>query len=734
MMQPTSSWSPSAAWACAAARHARAGLWPVAIALSGMAWAQSPSDMQRVEITAPASTDDSQEGSAARQIVSRQELARYGDANVADVLRRVPGIVVLGSGGRASDIRMRGLGAGYTQVLVNGEPMPAGASLESLSPAQIERIEILRVPTVDLASQAIAGTINIILRQSARKSQREIKASIGAPDERATHALEAQFSDRLDGFSYALGAGLSRRKNLWPSFIVQRAADAAGSPTLERTTDRHATGRADAASLTPRFTWSLTETDRLTFDALVRHTRFDDESADLRTAVLGPWPPYLSSTQTLDLSTSLAQPRVQWLHKLDGGATLDTRLGLNRLRRHAQTVFLGRDENGALALEERVGSNTRENGLTLAGKFLLPYTDRHAVALGWDGEHTRRDESRSQRQSSPIGRPVVDLDESYRSTVERLGLYAQDEWEVDDRLNLYLGVRWNMLRTRTEGPASAAVGKRSSVLSPVLEAAWKVPGTDGDQARFALSRTYKAPRAVDLVPRRFVAFDNTPTTPNFQGNPELLPELAWGIDLAYEHALDNKAGSLQLSASVRRIRDVILDSLDFTNGAWTSTKVNRGTARVLALEIDLRWRLRSTWPLAPDVDLRGGLSQNRSRVDSLPGPDNRLDRQVPGSATLGLDWRLDGQPVTLGASLAWRGSMRARTTLTQTTSSSADRTLDAYALWKPSAAWQLRASVTNALRPHDTSTDSYVDAQGTFHQTTEATHRAELRLNAEYRF
>lgn len=224
---------------------------------------------------------------------------------------------------------------------------------------------------------------------------------------------------------------------------------------------------------------------------------------------------------------------------MEGGATADA----------SDSVFLGEDERLALAMVQRVKSNTTEHGFTAAGKVRFPYSEGHALASGWDGEQTQRDDSRSQRQFSPTGRPALDLDERYQSTVQRLALYAQDEWDVDDSLSAYAGVRWAALRSRTEGANFATVGNRSAVLSPVLQVLWKPPGAGGDRVRFALSRTYKAPRTVDLIPRRFVAFDNTATTPDLRGNPDLRPELAWGIDLAYEHALARNAGALNVSAS-----------------------------------------------------------------------------------------------------------------------------------------------------------------------------------------
>ncbi|NBQ47733.1 MAG: Plug domain-containing protein, partial [Sphingobacteriia bacterium] len=76
------------------------------------------STIQRVEIVArQGSTELRRAASVAKQIYGREELDRYGDTNTLDVLRRLPGVNV-DSGGP----RMRGLGAGYTQILINGDP------------------------------------------------------------------------------------------------------------------------------------------------------------------------------------------------------------------------------------------------------------------------------------------------------------------------------------------------------------------------------------------------------------------------------------------------------------------------------------------------------------------------------------------------------------------------------------------------------------------------------------
>ena len=74
-------------------------------------------------------------------------------SQVADVLKRLPGVNM--SGGNP---RLRGLGSGYTLILINGDPAPPGFQFDQLNPSQIERIEITRGPSADQSAQAIAST------------------------------------------------------------------------------------------------------------------------------------------------------------------------------------------------------------------------------------------------------------------------------------------------------------------------------------------------------------------------------------------------------------------------------------------------------------------------------------------------------------------------------------------------------------------------------------------------
>ena len=76
--------------------------------------------MQSVEVKG-SGYDPRRDDTASKMVVGSEEILKYGDTNVTDVLKRLPGITVSGAAGRSGgEIRMRGLGSGYTQILLNG--------------------------------------------------------------------------------------------------------------------------------------------------------------------------------------------------------------------------------------------------------------------------------------------------------------------------------------------------------------------------------------------------------------------------------------------------------------------------------------------------------------------------------------------------------------------------------------------------------------------------------------
>jgi iron complex outermembrane receptor protein len=324
-------------------------------------------------------------------------------------------------------------------------------------------------------------------------------------------------------------------------------------------------------------------------------------------------------------------------------------------------------------------------------------------AAGWDLEASRR-----RQQHVAAGDSAALFDDggaSLAADSRRVALFAQDEWDVTAQFSTYLGLRWEGIRV-TSDTAGTDVKNTSKVWSPVLHGVWRIPGHDKDQLRGSLTRSYKAPALNDLIAVPFISTYNDATRPDRSGNPNLKPELATGIDLAYEHYL-GKSGLLSASGFVRNIDDLMRRQTVLTNTAagarWVSTPINIGKAKTSGVELEAKFPLTELWPDAPLVDVRSNYSRFWSRVDGIPGPNNRLDQQPKQTANVGLDYRAKGLPLTLGASLNWTPETLVQTTVNETAATGTKRQFDVYGLWKVNAMSQLRLSANNLdARLYDT--------------------------------
>jgi outer membrane receptor protein involved in Fe transport len=688
--------------------------------------------LDKVEVIATPPADDRRESTTTRIVVPHDEIVRYGDTSLSDVLKRLPGVTIEGAPGRnGAVIRLCGLGNGYTQVLVNGEPVPPEFSIDSLQPSQIERIEILRAPTADLGARGITGTINIILRKSAAAARRNVKLTGGLEGSQPLYAVDADLADRFETWSWTLAAAASRDEHHAPSLAEQHGIDAFGNTDLLWITPQDERYRIERVGLTPRLAWKPNDGDTATLDSFFRFQRVEGTFNEATTTLVGAPPTFAADVLPYRFDTTTARPRLDWVHRWQDGSSLDLKTGISYDRRDGLAYFRAFDPGGTFVLDRSVTSRATNVGATAAGKYLTPIVEGHALALGIDTEYTQRDERRYQVDAAPGDGLIGVIDEAYRSRLTRAALYAQDEWNITPRWSAYWGLRYETLDTRTSGNVIAPVGNRSGVLSPMLQTLWKSGDGKGDQFRASLARTYKPPTTFQLTPRRYIANNNTATTPDFQGNPELRPELAWGLDVAWEHYFARDA-LVSVSAYVRRIDDVILTRLANVDGTWITFPANRGVADVQGIEAEVKVNLRTFRKSAPDVSLRANVAANRSRVEDVPGPDNRLDRQVPWSANAGFDWVLDGMPLTLGANFSYQGGGRVRTSFTEAEALPYRRVLDAYALWKFDRTTSLRLSVADLLAQDRVNWKSHFDETGELRLTTTSPTRTVVRVALEF--
>lgn len=692
--------------------------------------------VQKVEVQGARDYDERRQDTASKIVVTQEEIVRYGDTTVSEVLKRLPGVTIGGVQGRGGEIRMRGLGSGYAQILLNGEPSPPGFSLDSLSPDLIERIEVIRAATAELSTQAIAGTINIVLKKAVQTAHKELKAGLSEDGGKYGENISYQVADKDGGMSYSLSGNFNRGQYTRPTYIDTVGLDANGQPNLLRHTDTLNWGTYNGLGLSPRINWNLENGDTLTTQSFVNASRYAGHFSEINTTYLGPQPVYVSDLQRVQSDFTMLRTNLNWIHKLADSAKIDMKVGANYNVRHSDVELWGFDLNQSPILDRKTNSDATDKGLTMSGKYSAPFVEDHSFVFGWDGAYSQRNELRQQNDNVSYPSSTlfpVNLNENSDAEVTRLALFAQDEWNVTKLWSVYGGLRWEGLDTRSSGSTYSEVRNKSSVWSPILQTLYKLPDSKNDQVRLGITRTYKAPVINRLIPTRFMSNNNSATNPDTIGNPNLKPELAWGLDAAYEHYLPG-GGLLSASVYMRRIDDITRYQLTNANGIWTSMPVNDGQATTKGLELEAKIPLRAMIKTAPAIELRANLSFNWSNLDTVPGPNNRLDSQTPISANLGIDYKLDKIPLTLGGNASFQDGGPVRISATQAAYSIPKRVLDLYALWKFDKNTSLRVSMGNVLHQDNISSTSYADSYGSQNQMSMTPTTVTTRIQLESKF
>jgi outer membrane receptor for ferrienterochelin and colicins len=655
--------------------------------------------------------DARRESTAGKQVYGREELERNGDTNLGDVLKRLPGVTLGGRPGRGGEIRMRGLGNGYTQVLLNGERPPAGFSMDSLSPDQVERVEVMRGPVAEYSTRAIAGTINIVLREGYQ--QRDTQLKLSDTVERGEHSLNLAVTapGKIGALSYSLsGSAFDSHQD---DFGVTHNRDVDGAGTLERDqllteqSERHARG----IHLAPRFTYRFDNGDTLNFQPFLMRAMSDGSADSVLVQRAGSIDAEYTSAHTVSSSSNtFVRGFGNWLHKLEGGAKLDVKFGAGAGRSSSSSLRNQNNVDGTIHnLEDN--DSTRDNSASTGGKYTTPLGGGHLLAAGWDTEWNRRQQSRVSLDNDK--ERFAESGDTLDANTRRLAGFVQDEWDITPQWSAYAGLRWEGIRTRST-LAGDEVSNESRVWSPLLHGVWRIPGHDKDQVRASLTSSYRAPTLNNLIALPVLSNNNSATSPDRVGNPNLKPELARGIDLAYEHYLGSN-GIVSVSGFVRDI-DNLMRRQTTNQGTvahphYVSTPINIGHARTSGIELEAKFKLAELMDDAPAIDLRSNYSRFWSRVDDIPGPNNRLEQQAKQTANFGLDYRMKDRPLTLGGSLNWTPAVVVQTSATDQASTGPKRIVDLYGLWKFDARTQLRVSVNNLLAEEYDSA-SVIDANG----------------------
>jgi len=640
-------------------------------------------DMGRVEVTSGRDNDTQarRESTASKIVIGREEIERQGDSNLGEILKRMPGITLDGVPGRGSGIRMRGLSQGYTQILLDGQRVPPGFSVESLTPEMIERVEIYRAPTAETGAQAIAGTINIITREGRRGMPTELK--VGSSFQGGYASPMASLVKYHDAERWSANYTLSVNRYAAPDHS-ENELTRNDNTVRRRVSDSQYAREGMNATARLQFKGDPGETFTLMpFVALSQGKTSGVVRADQTS------PTVLSANAAPENQNHFAVGRLngQWRRKLSADSSMEWKFNVGGWNSHNEYQQVPATVTTLLPTTHE-NSHVQDRSANLSGKYTNIMGGGHQWVSGAELESVRR------TQEVVGDYQTIPGSADYKASSMRYAMYSQDEWQLTPHWATHLGARYESLIT--EGNTSSGdVSNRNSVFTPLVHAMWRPNPDSRDQVRMSLTRSFKTPTMPTLLARRTYTRDsNSATNPDVSGNPNLKPEIATGLDVAVERYLP-QGGVSSASAFHRRVQNLIRNvTTQEPSGRWLSSPQNISEAITEGVELEAKFRMDQWIDNAPHIDLRSNVSFYRSRVLSIDGPNNRLDQQPDMTANLGADYRLRALPLTIGGNINYNPGYATRLSAEQLVTVSQKRVMDLYGLWRVdgNTAWRLTLS------------------------------------------
>lgn len=631
-------------------------------------------------------------------VYGEEYFQRFEPLTTGDALKRVPSVTFLSDVIESDGARLRGLDPGYTQILINGDKMPGGNAdrsffLDRIPAELVKQIEIIRSSSARRTGDAVAGTLNIVLRDAYTLNGGYIRGGGLLFDDGEVKPTAGLFyGGRFGPGRLLIGANIQGRYNPKKKTSLRFSDSPENNPAYE-TQDfgnrEDQTDTRDGTDYAFNAAWGIdgATTDFEISGNYVRTDRTENERSfeyNDRTSTTGPvrtTPPGSLLTDNANVN-EIDQENYSIAAKLShewslGKTTL--RGSFSRFDDHqdeteyevdfdrATPRFTGdvtarriRDDELAFNLEHEI-EVAKDVKFALGGFFQNKDRDTAvttvrnrfnllaSVRTGYD--QFKRNPTEFMTAPGTLTPEAGGLNriEEHRRDVYALfeGKNGPISWEA--------GLRWENTRVDindlTVAPALARTRKDYDVLLPSASLKWDI---GSGRITASVARTVRRPRFDYISPALLEAElgDN-----DLLGNPLLRPETAWGSDLGYEQHI-GRTGVIGVNVFYRKIENLVeMANTGMVGSEGPGTFVlqprNTGDGKVWGVEFDMSTDLGFLG--LPDLGIFGNLSLIDSEITDAFGK-RRFNGQSKYVYNFGFIQNLRGLGAAFGVTYRKQGA------------------------------------------------------------------------------
>ena len=585
---------------------------------------------------------------------------RFEPVSVGEMLKRVPGITFTSDVLEYDGAQIRGLPPGFTNILINGRRAPGGEADRSFFvdriPAElVERIELVRAPRADQPSDGVAGTINVITKESATFQGGFLRGgALLNEDGGVRPSAAAAYAGNIGAASFWAALNYQERRNPKEKVSLRFGDEVpAGADETHPEFDNveFQDDTRDGTDLSGNFEISTPIGDgRVRLSGLFVDTDRDEDETSI--TFEGP-----------ELELDEVEIQRERISQQTYALTLDGEVPVGpgdlgfaaAWSAFREDTDVETDEGDDLDEVELVGRETLdvdddEYSGTLSYRF-GPGAWRLKLGLDWlrkerDGANRLFEVDGDEVEEETAPGAIFSIRETRWDPYARLTLEPAEGFSVD------AGLRYEITRRRTASDDGSARLDQES-LNPSLHFRYAPDGAN--QFRASIARTVRRPDYDLISPYR--QEEEPGDEDELVGNPLLRNQRAWGVDVGYERRIGGN-GIFGINLFYRDIDDLIelvATGEDPLNGEPGNVyqPLNIGDGRMWGVEIDLSTPL--DFAGLPDTGIFANYTYLDSETtDPFTGAERRFNNQPHHLYNIGFIQTVRPLDVSFGASLSGR--------------------------------------------------------------------------------